>query len=749
MIWLYIYIGCILLLLLVYLIARKPNNFTAIEKSVILVFAPIFTVFGIIDVLFIIPYQQLKEKGIIHMFSKRKGKPYPLDKTDFKFYPKDIVLDGEKDKVSIDEFNKKYGTSYTLDDIYGQGYTASLSPEDIQECKSFFANRYSVQHNLPEYEYTKVAIAFAKAFISSDFSEPASFFDNAPFLILYKKLIILGRVEIVHYFTQWIEASKKDGLEYQYIVQWCANQCRPGLYVQSRDHMPFVLLFHMENGKIKDILLSPTNIQSWGISFHDLNTPPFSVEYLGGYISDDSESLENHFFCPTCGTDSLLLDWYNFEMPLGIHGYSGKFSLCPECRRIVEFLPDVRLRYEEPRSVAFPHQIPEMTPSFVPRLKGTLTFETNDEQMDFYSDEELAKVKAFNLEAYKMFDDLEKGNDAAIICANGSEQDFAISLFTELSEKGCHNSMANLFTVLWSNVEDHKKATDWLKYVEKFDDPSLYCLWNLAVMYFTGEDLEQNFLDRDLNRANEILHRIISSQKHPLYKEDTVFFANAKKFLNAFDLTNPYSIKGEEIHKIIQNSIVLTENLKNKGELFNYAKGLTLADGYSLGLHVASEKTHDIGDESRFFIYDGNGKEYPLHKSRLDLDEVDCKFLHVAQTAMGAWELYLLMTSPTIMPVFWHGGYICRKFIFSYQDTKKIKPITDYDFSILDKDGILLPSVILLPDKTSSEVYCCYWNDWEGLVREHAHVNFKYDGTASIKTVDKFTIFEYDCGVCF
>lgn len=309
--------------------------------------------------------------------------------------------------------------------------------------------------------------------------------------------------------------------------------------------------------------------------------------------------------------------------------------------------------------------------------------------------------------------------------------------------------MANLFTVLWSNMEDHKKAVDWLKYVEKFDDPSLYCLWNLAVMYFMGEDLEHNVLERDLNRANEILLRIISSQRHHLYKDDSAFFANAKKFLNSFDRINPYSIKGKDIHHVISDSIVLTESLKDKGELFFHAKSLSLKNGYKLGLRIANENTNDIGDESRFFIYDNNGKEYPIHKSLYDLNKVDCSLIQVEPSTMGAWELYLLMTSPTIMPVVWHGGYICRNFIFSINDLKRIKPITDLDFSILDKDGLLLPSVKLSADKTSADVYCSYWNDWEGLVREHALVNFKPDGTASIKSVDKFTFYEYDCGICF
>lgn len=55
----------------------------------------------------------------------------------------------------------------------------------------------------------------------------------------------------------------------------------------------------------------------------------------------------------------------------------------------------------------------------------------------------------------------------------------------------------------------------------------------------------------------------------------------------------------------------------------------------------------------------------------------------------------------------------------------------------LDKDG------------KNADVYCCYWNDWEGLVREHVKIKFNPDGTASAGFPDHFTFYKYDCGVLF
>lgn len=108
-----------------------------------------------------------------------------------------------------------------------------------------------------------------------------------------------------------------------------------------------------------------------------------------------------------------------------------------------------------------------------------------------------------------------------------------------------------------------------------------------------------------------------------------------------------------------------------------------------------------------------------------------------------------MLTAPTIMPVFWHGGYIRRTFIFEVEDLEKIKAIEDYDFTTLAMDDILLPIVNLSPDRKFADVYCTYWNDWEGLIREHVRVFFNEDGSAEVSPADKFEYYKYDCGICF
>lgn len=89
--------------------------------------------------------------------------------------------------MSIVDYNKKYGKSVTLDDIYGQGYSESLTSEEIFECKVSIPKKFGLEPNMPDYIYKTVAIAFAKTFALSDISFIKPFVNDGTYLTLYKK----------------------------------------------------------------------------------------------------------------------------------------------------------------------------------------------------------------------------------------------------------------------------------------------------------------------------------------------------------------------------------------------------------------------------------------------------------------------------------------------------------------------------------------------------------------------------------
>lgn len=164
-----------------------------------------------------------------------------------------------------------------------------------------------------------------------------------------------------------------------------------------------------------------------------------------------------------------------------------------------------------------------------------------------------------------------------------------------------------------------------------------------------------------------------------------------------------------------------------------------MAKGYHIGVRIAEQR--GIGDESYYYVYDKNDKE----------DKDLLKYLHVDETPMGAWQIYLLMTSPTLLPTFWHGGYIERRFILQPKDLYEIEAICCCDLSDLVKQEMLYPSVAMKRNAglVIAFVSCCYWNEWKGLVREQVEIRIQDGRVISYDNKGDFNIYKYHCGIYF
>lgn len=46
-------------------------------------------------------------------------------------------------------------------------------------------------------------------------------------------------------------------------------------------------------------------------------------------------------------------------------------------------------------------------------------------------------------------------------------------------------------------------------------------------------------------------------------------------------------------------------------------------------------------------------------------------------------------------------------------------------------------------------ISCCYWSDWEGLIKELVEIQIENNKVKSILNVDKKALFKYDCGIRF
>ena len=192
-----------------------------------------------------------------------------------------------------------------------------------------------------------------------------------------------------------------------------------------------------------------------------------------------------------------------------------------------------------------------------------------------------------------------------------------------------------------------------------------------------------------------------------------------------------------KIDYIIQNN-----SQENIGSLFSVLDCLSLKQGYHLGLKLASEV--GLGDESCFYTYQGDSP-IDSFSCRVPDDRMLCKDILVEPSAMGAWQAYLLYISPTILPTFWHGGYIRREYFFDRENYKGITSGWARGKVDIKLNQIPQPTVEM---RGFAGVTCPYWNDWEGLVLETVDVDICRDGTI-LRRSQKKVLYKYDCGICY
>jgi hypothetical protein len=183
---------------------------------------------------------------------------------------------------------------------------------------------------------------------------------------------------------------------------------------------------------------------------------------------------------------------------------------------------------------------------------------------------------------------------------------------------------------------------------------------------------------------------------------------------------------------------------------------LHLPEGKNLFVQFPSH--HGCGDRSRlyvadstygqemehFFLYYDDNRKPALH------DERGYNILHhlrVDDTLMGAWQALLVSQLWHVLPIWWHGAYDERRYIFTSEHLAELVAEPREDCSALH----LQPSdYTVTPEYVEAGKGCyyftwCYWTEWGGLIRETHQVTI-CDGVATVLHLDKDTLHRYDCG---
>ncbi len=534
-----------------------------------------------------------------------------------------------------------------------------------------------------------------------------------------------------------------------------------------------VVMFLIKDRKIAKILMMQRHLNPTICHHDDILDFTFDLKSLERCLSDLRESneifepviKENRIPCLTCGKPSEELEWHSSLIQAGIHGYSSIVSVCPHCHKVVEYYPEMRTRYIEPvdpKEAKYPIPHRPKKKDYNPKLYGIRNFEGGEplkgtkyveglsgemrqaaEESNWFllstmGHQDFEKVRECFLSAINegVF---EAANNLGVFVYNfESKADEGKMLLRKAIDGGSHYAMLNFFTILWTE-EKYEEAGNLLEEVYTNPSPSLKCLWNKAFFHFMGDDYAHNPIKKkNTDIAKMILNTIMDQEGNSAYNEEKEVFKAAKDFLAYIDEGNIFASKAKDYHWRIKVNL---DSLKKKGDdaVFYDLDALSLENGYHMGLRTAEQS--GMGDESSFYVYDKNNQ----------VDRDILKYIHVDETPMGAWQVYLLMTSPTQLPTYWHGGYIKRTFILEGDELYDIKALKNYDLSDLVKQKMLYPEVVfeMNTDIKTAHIYCCYWNEWKGLVREHVEMQIHNGKVISYEKKSEFVIYKYHCGIYF
>ena len=160
---------------------------------------------------------------------------------------------------------------------------------------------------------------------------------------------------------------------------------------------------------------------------------------------------------------------------------------------------------------------------------------------------------------------------------------------------------------------------------------------------------------------------------------------------------------------------------------------LRITEGAKLKVHKCQARGK--GDNSALYV------ELPDGTESFDV------FSHISfdNSIAGAWAAYLLYCLPSYLPKFWHANYDKRRYFYTNEDVKSIKTMRkSIDWSNHSFD--VTPAVYY--DREKFLVSACYWNDWQGLVRETVRIVMT-NGKATCESIDQQVLYSYDCKILF
>lgn len=270
-----------------------------------------------------------------------KDKARPLPKKLRKFLKPDlVVVNGET--MSISDYNKKYGKNLTLKDVYGSKYV--MQSEGDSSCETVtLEDKVAAQHE----DYASIKI-IGIALSSNDYHAFRTLMTENTTMVLYDNKTVVGVDNIIDYWQDWTFRCKKDGVHVKYTIKYCKWFSLPVLKITPQGYSSYYLAIKTNEGRITHIERMRNPLGHPVVGGPDLDWERLDIKKLKGKLTKEIDSKHYHISCLDCGTASSDLKWYRVSIPMGLHGYTGDMSVCPHCNKIIEFIPEIRYRIDNP-----------------------------------------------------------------------------------------------------------------------------------------------------------------------------------------------------------------------------------------------------------------------------------------------------------------------------------------------------------------------------------------------------------------
>lgn len=720
-----------------------------------------------------------------------RNRPKPLSSRDRRLYPVYKVRDVTSDRVvTLSQYNETHKTAFTLDDVYGKGFEEKLSQKD-KDAMEIDRQGLLIEDSLPNDIYTEIAKRFAFCRYNQDFSTLRPFLSENVKLIIYKRKELSGIADFESYWIDKENRLKHDCINVRTSIKFCNYYSHVAVYDQVEGYKPMCVLFRVKDDIVTHMVCAPDPLQDPTVRYWSFKRLPFAYGYIMDNVQEQIPGEPQRLPCLKCGNSSEGLVWYKVNIDLSPLSYAGVVSVCENCRKVVEFYPDVSIDNGEVQGqktdkvenkvrqedVFILSQLITRNLYFDNPLKDTKYFDNLDKNyvvdsgnrpfadfsackpcslaecagdfnefmlshlfkknIQFYNDIKTCYLQAYNDGIY------EVANNIGILLLNcENNMDEGLRWLRLAASNGSKNAMQNIFSVLWG-IGDLEHAIEYLLKVCEKPYPSIRCLWNLAVLYILGERQKGNTLIKDVGKGISLLNQIIEYDVlESDEKEIEEMRMKAKILVRQIKESNEYGWIGRAFHSYLKS--LHEETMPPDG--YNHDV-LSILDELTfngiLKIHFAQHVGR--GDNSWFYIDTGHSTK-ALEK-RLLIEKVDA-----AYSEMSAWQIYLLTTASTVLPAFWHGDYENRQYVFSKSDISNLSGFyRENIFSKVDISNIaddILPGIELIGN--IAKVRCCYWNDWKGLVRETVSINFNDKKNIRInKEIESEVLYKYNCGIRF